>query len=200
MLKDLPLQLAENKRFFLQQSHFEEGECTGHMLAMLAKSQQSSSLIGAITDPMGVSCHTTKSIKDVFKLFFQDVYSSKVQPSQDDICSFLDKYPIPCLSDSDSALLSALLTEEELLEAIAHAQNSRAPGTDGLPAEVYKWYASQFIPILLKVYNQAFITGSLPASMNEAIIVVLLKPGKDALSPDSYRPISLLTFVGQGPG
>lgn len=90
------------------------------------------------------------------------------------ICSFLDKYPIPCLSDSDSALLSAPLTEEELLEALAHAQNSRAPGADGLPAEVYKHYASQLIPILLKVYNRAFITGSLPTSMNEAIIVVLL--------------------------
>lgn len=29
--------------------------------------------------------------------------------------------------------------------------------------------------------------------MNEAIIIVLLKPGKDATVPDSYRPISLLT-------
>ena len=30
--------------------------------------------------------------------------------------------------------------------------------------------------------------------MSEAIIVVILKPGKDAMSPDSYRPISLLSF------
>lgn len=35
--------------------------------------------------------------------------------------------------------------------------------------------------------------GSLPQSMNEAIIVLLLKPGKEAHLPDSYRPISLLT-------
>lgn len=153
MLRDLSLQLAENKRFFLQQSHFDEGENTGHMLAMLSKSQQPSSLIGVVHYIQGVPCYTTKSIMDVFKLFFQDVYSSKVQPSQEDICSFLEKYPIPCLSDSDSALLSAPLTEEELLEALAHAQNSRAPGADGLPAEVYKRYASQLIPILLKVYN-----------------------------------------------
>lgn len=30
-------------------------------------------------------------------------------------------------------------------------------------------------------------------SINEAVIVLLLKPGKDDHSPDSYRPISLLT-------
>lgn len=111
-----------------------------------------------------------------------------------DICLFLDKYPLPCLSSSDASLLNAPLTEEELLEVLAHTQNSRAPGADGLLAEVYKRYSTQLIPILLKVYNLAFETGTLPASMNEALIVVLLKPGKDPSSPDSYRPISLLTF------
>lgn len=35
--------------------------------------------------------------------------------------------------------------------------------------------------------------GHLPPSMNEAVIVLILKPGKDSLSPDSFRPISLLT-------
>lgn len=29
-------------------------------------------------------------------------------------------------------------------------------------------------------------------SMNEAVTVALLKPGKDALLPNSYRPMSLL--------
>lgn len=36
MSRQLALQLAENKRFFLQQTHFEEGEAIRHMLAMLA--------------------------------------------------------------------------------------------------------------------------------------------------------------------
>lgn len=34
--------------------------------------------------------------------------------------------------------------------------------------------------------------GYLPPSMNEGVIVLILKPGKDSFSPDSYRPISLL--------
>lgn len=35
--------------------------------------------------------------------------------------------------------------------------------------------------------------GHLPPSMNEAVIILILKPGKDGLSLDSYRSISLLT-------
>lgn len=42
---------------------------------------------------------------------------------------------------------------------------------DGLPSEVYRCYA-ELIPVLLKVYNNAFQLGALPASMNEAIIVL----------------------------
>lgn len=63
----------------------------------------------------------------------------------------------------------------------------------GLPSEVYGRYVKQMLPTLLKVYNGALESGKLPQSMNEAIIVVLLKPGKDAMLADSYRPISLST-------
>lgn len=62
----------------------------------------------------------------------------------------------------DAEQLNSPLTEEELLEALAHAQNGKAPGADGLPAEVYKHYAAQIIPILLQVYKKAFETGKLP--------------------------------------
>lgn len=60
------------------------------------------------------------------------------------------------------------------------------------PPKVYKKYADILLPLLLKVYNYTFQSGVLPASTNEVVVIVLLKPGKDALLPDSYRPISLL--------
>lgn len=89
---------------------------------------------------------------------------------------------MPKLATLDTQTLNAPLTEEELLTTLAQAHNGRAPGADGLPAEVYKRYSSQLIPVLLKVYNAALNPGRLPLSMNEAIIGILLKPGKDALT------------------
>lgn len=53
-------------------------------------------------------------------------------------------------------------------------------------------YADLLLPQLLIVFNEALESGTLPASMNEAIIVLILKPDKDPSSPGSCRPISLL--------
>lgn len=53
----------------------------------------------------------------------------------------------------------------------------------------FKLYKDELLPHLLSVFQEE---GHLPPSMREAIIVLLLKPGKDSSSPGSYRPTSLL--------
>lgn len=77
--------------------------------------------------------------------------------------------------------------------AVAQTHNNKSPEVDGLPSKVYKQYAATLLPTLLRVYNERLKEGILPNSMNEAIIILLLKPGKDATMPDSYKPIFLLT-------
>lgn len=52
----IPLYLAENERFFLQQKHFEEGENMGHMLALLAKTHPPSHIVA---DAQGTPCYST---------------------------------------------------------------------------------------------------------------------------------------------
>lgn len=42
------------------------------------------------------------------------------------------------------------------------------------------------------MFNASLKVGYLPESMSRALVVLLLKPGKDPLDPSSYRPISLL--------
>lgn len=76
MLKQLSLQLAENQIFFLQKKHFEEGENTGHMLALLAKSQQAPSHIVAVVNAQGTLCYSTQTIIDTFKDFPQQMQSN----------------------------------------------------------------------------------------------------------------------------
>ncbi|CAJ0952032.1 unnamed protein product [Ranitomeya imitator] len=71
--------------------------------------------------------------------------------------------------------------------------NGKAPGVDGFPAEIYKNFGEVLIPKLRVLLEDSRSGGRLPASMREAIIVVIPKEGKDPTQPDSYRPISLLT-------
>lgn len=47
---------------------------------------------------------------------------------------------------------------------------------------------------LLGVYNKVWKEGSLPTSWKDAVIIPILKPGKD---PTNYRPIALTSHVGK---
>lgn len=103
---------------------------------------------------------------------------------------FLDQCPLPTLSTGACKVLHAPITLEELTEAVASMANSKSPGTGGLPAEIYKRYSEPLL-ILLDTLNAAERLGGLPQSMNEAVIVIP-KPEKDPVLPDSYRSISLI--------
>ena len=81
---------------------------------------------------------------------------------------------------------------KEVQGAIKSLQAGKTPGPDGLPTEFYKSNLEVIGPHLHSMLNAALERRSLPASMMEAVIVVIPKPGKDPELCSSYRPISLL--------
>ena len=50
---------------------------------------------------------------------------------------------------------------------------------------------------MLRLYNRSWIDSILPPIWKKAEIVALLKKGKPAADPSSYRPISLLSCLGK---
>ena len=48
---------------------------------------------------------------------------------------------------------------------------------------------------LLKLYNKIWVTGNFPTAWRHAIILPVLKQGKDPKNPTSYRPISLTSTL-----
>lgn len=129
------LTTAENKRFFTQRKYFEEGENTGHVLAVTARSQQGESHIETIQDSAGNKVRDVAQILDVFSIFFKELYASKVSPTEEELVQFVDQCTLPSLSTEGRRLLNEPITIEELTEAVAAMANSKSPGTDGLPAE-----------------------------------------------------------------
>lgn len=111
----------------MQQWYFEEGENTGHLLAVIALAQQAKSRIDAIQTPTGAIVHGSDRVASVFGDYFEDMYTSKVSPTEMKLADFLDQYPLPALSVSGSKTLNVPITVEELTEAVASMANSKYP-------------------------------------------------------------------------
>lgn len=71
-------------------------------------------------------------------------------------------------------------------------KGGKAPGPDGLPIDIYKIFKNKLLSPLLDMFVESFSSGKLPPSMCNALIILILKPGKPATKCDSYRPISLI--------
>lgn len=84
------------------------------------------------------------------------------------------------------------ITMKEITEAIQNLPSGKAPGPDGFTAEFYKLYVEELSPLLLDMYCEAMDRGSLPPSLSDAVITLILKKDKDPLDCKSYRPISLI--------
>ncbi|XP_043262527.1 uncharacterized protein LOC122403220 [Colletes gigas] len=78
----------------------------------------------------------------------------------------------------------------ELKSALKSVKNS-SPGPDNIPNIFIQQLPKAGINYLLDIYNCIWLNGVFPTKWQEAIVVPILKPGKNKLRIDSYRPIAL---------
>lgn len=162
------------------------------MLASIAKAPSGPSYIANLRGTDGVLVSDTTEVQQVMRDFYQNLYSSRLVFGPMQIAAFIQDIPLAELSDAQRDFLDAPFSLEELQSAVSSLANNKSPGIDGLPNEIYGKFGDILLPQLLQVFQDASQTQQLPDSMQEAIIILLPKPGKDPLLPESYRPISLL--------
>ena len=71
--------------------------------------------------------------------------------------------------------LSAPVCAQEVDEAIRNLKPRRAAGVDGILTEMLKSSLHLFRPIIVKLFNQAWVTGVFPKDWMKSIIVPLHK-------------------------
>ena len=182
---------AEYAMFRLKASFYESGERAGKLLARQLKKQHTASAIPGIKGSNGNIVTSAKEINQVFMDFYKNLYTSDTVFDSEKLKTWFSKIQFPNLSTEQVQLLEAPIREEEVRKAIQSMQSGRASGNDGFPVEYYKLYIDILAPILTKVYSESLSIGQLPNTLNESVISVILKKGKDSLDPASYRPISL---------
>jgi Reverse transcriptase (RNA-dependent DNA polymerase)/Endonuclease-reverse transcriptase len=83
----------------------------------------------------------------------------------------------------------------EVKKAVEHMQNHKAPGCDGLPAEVFKNGGDALQTWMKRIFNAAWKQGRIPEDWGKAIICPIYKRKGDKADCGNYRGISLLPHI-----
>ena len=76
-------------------------------------------------------------------------------------------------------------------------RQGKAPGPDGIPAEVFKAGGETIITHLTSMFQVFWANGQLPRDLRDANIIHLYKNKGDRSSCDNHRGISLLSIAGK---
>ena len=99
---------------------------------------------------------------------------------------------VTALSEEEKSSCEGLVNEEECTNAPKDLDNNKTPGTDGLPAEFYRFFWPDICHDLLASYNFASQHGMLSISQRRGIMSLIPKKSKDKTTLENLRPISLL--------
>ncbi|GFS90849.1 probable RNA-directed DNA polymerase from transposon X-element [Trichonephila clavipes] len=118
-----------------------------------------------------------------------DSYSPAFQATKNRLertpINFRCRQPLPYNCDFDMF---------ELKRALSSAHNT-SPGPDGISYVLLRHLSADSLVSLLYLFNRIWREQVYPTEWQEAIVIPILKPGKDPKNPLSYRPIALTSCL-----
>ena len=100
-------------------------------------------------------------------------------------------------SDTLPSVFQDELTMSELEKAMRLLKKNKSPGPDLIHNEMLMNLSPKGKEALLMLLNKTWKSGNIPKSWKIATVTPVLKKGKSADQPQSYRPISLLSCIGK---
>lgn len=108
----------------------------------------------------------------------------------------LQQQPIVPVDRPEATVLNDDFSMAELRLAIKGKSN-KSPGVDRVVREFLQNSPDSMLRVLLEFYNVIWSTGQVPTAWKHAIVLPILKNGKDRTAPSSYRPISLTSVLSK---
>lgn len=102
------------------------------------------------------------------------------------------------VSFPENNIQTRAFTTNEVEEVVMNLKKNKAPGPDGIKAEIIQKAKDEVIPTLTDLYNICLKKGKFPNLWKRADVVIIKKgEDKDPEDPKSYRPICLLSVLGK---
>nr|VZH93823.1 unnamed protein product [Spirometra erinaceieuropaei] len=86
---------------------------------------------------------------------------------------------------------------QETIRAVQQLSSGKAPGSDAIPAEVYKHGGPLLMDHLTALFQEMWRQGEVPQDFKDATIVHLYKRKENRQNCDNHRGISLLNIAGK---
>ncbi|BHF69740.1 hypothetical protein SprV_0301278600 [Sparganum proliferum] len=86
---------------------------------------------------------------------------------------------------------------QETIRAVQQLSSGKAPGSDAIPAEVYKHGGPQLMDHLTALFQEMWRQGEVPQDFKDATIVHIYKRKGNRQICDNHRGISLLNIAGK---
>ena len=187
---------AEGARIRSGQKWAQEGEKCTKFFLNLEKQRANINTIFCLNDTAGNALSNPHDILQFIKSHYEELYTRNNSNQSASGSNFSSNDEgIVFLEECDHLVLEKELSEGELLNALKSSNNKSAPGLDGLPGEIYKFFWNSLKGPLLDCFKYSFQSGHL-CSSQKAGVICLHHKGK-GLSREligNWRPISLTNF------
>lgn len=194
-LEALLTRKAEKSLFFMRQRLYEFANKPNRYLANLLHNKGAGCNIPCVRDSSGLPKYDNLIINDTFKTFYKQLYTSQFKSTlEQGMHHFFLGLNLPKVTEIQRDDLCKPITQSEILKVIQMLPNNKAPGPDGFTGEFFKKFSKILTSPLHKMLLSSFEAGTLPPSLMEANISLILKKGKPPEECASYRPISVLNL------
>ncbi len=172
----------------------EEGEKNSNFFLNLEKRNYVNKLITQLQ----VNDTLITDQKDILteeRNFYKTLYSEKLDPNSESYKKSFRNFDLNDLCKLDEktkAECDKSVTEKELLGSLKELKNGRTPGSDGFPADFYKFFWIDVKDLVTDSINHALSNGQLSIEQRRGIITLIPKKMKNRLFLKNWRPISLL--------
>lgn len=173
---------------------------TKYFLNLEKRNQNIKNITCIINDAGNLLTEPTQILQEEVN-FYSKLYSdpSEIEGTSSDIDdisqlseNFFLNNDIPQLANNQQLLCDKEIDIEECGVALYKLKNNKTPGSDGLPAEFYKFFWTDIKTLLYESYRYSLVNGTLSIDQRRGILSIIPKKGKDLRFLKNWRPLSLL--------